>query len=175
MELEEPIIPTEKDDVYDALFRVGMIWRIVYGVARVIFGLMLLRVVGSSFSDLFYRLMAHELVNDPHDLALRIGRVVVEHQSFTVTYFLTAYLIFWGAIDVVLSISLLKEKLWAFPVSVYLICVFVLYEIFRFTHTRSFILAYIIVFDMVLVWLIRKEYFKQLRIRGQEGTRNFLC
>jgi uncharacterized membrane protein len=110
--------------------------------------------------------MAHELVNDPHDLIFRIGRVVVEHQSFTVTYFLTAYLIFWGTIDVILSISLLREKLWAFPVSVYLICVFVLYEMFRFTRTHSFVLAYIIVFDLALVWLIRKEYFKQLRIRG---------
>lgn len=146
--------------MYDLFFRIGMWWRILYGFLRLILGFVLLRLVGTPIADIFYKLMAHELIEDPRDFLMRAVSPLLQHLSFTVTYFLAAYLLFWGIIDILLSINLLKHKMWAFPVSIYLIGIFVLYEIYRFTHTHSLILACVIIIDMILIWLIRKEYLK---------------
>lgn len=154
-------------DIYNLLFRVGMIWRVIYGFLRLGLGLVLLRVIGTPFSDLFYKIMSHEFVEDPNDLFLRGAEYIIQHQSFTVTYFLVVYLMFWGVIDVILSFSLLKQKLWAFPISMYLIGIFILYEIYRFSYIHSFTLVGIIFIDLVLIWLINKEYRKQLKTSGK--------
>jgi len=144
----------------DLLFRIGMWWRILYGALRLVLGLALFRVVGTPVLDIFYKFMGKELVEDPNDLLIQTVGPFLGHFAFTVTYFLVIYLIFWGIIDVILSINLLKHKNWAFPTSIYLISLFVLYEIYRFFHTHSFVLAYIIVVDIILIWLINKEHQK---------------
>ncbi len=150
-------------DIYDRLFQIGMVWRIVYGCLRIVLGLSLVRAIGMPLSDLFYRLMQYEIAEEPHDfLFLTVGSFL-RHHSYTVTYFLVSYLIFWGVVDVVLSISLLREELWAFPVSMYLIGAFIIYEVYRVFHTHSLILCGIIVVDTALIALIRMEYRRQLR------------
>ena len=147
-------------NIIDVLFRVGMWWRIFYGFLRLILGFVLLRLVGTPLSDIFYRFMAHEIVEDPTDFFIHTINQILQHSPLTVTYFLASYLLFWGVIDVGLSVSLLKHKIWAFPLSIYLIVVFVTYEIYRFTHTHSLVLLGIIILDIGLIWLIRKEYRK---------------
>ena len=153
-------ITESKEKTYGFFFRLGMWWRIFYGILRVILSFMLLRVVGIPFADIFLNLMQHEVIVDKADFLVRTISPILEHFSFTVTYFLVTYLIFWGVIDIVLSISMLRHRLWAFPISIYSIGLFVLYEIYRYTHTHSLVLLWVIFIDIVLIWLIRKEYTK---------------
>lgn len=148
-------------DAYDILFYIGMWWRILYGFLRIGLSLVLFRLVGSPLADVFYGLLKHELVEDQSDLLVRITGSFFGHFHFTVTYFTIAYLVFWGVVDIILSASLLKRKLWAFPVSICLIGIFVLYEIYRFSHTHSLVLLGLIFFDIFLIWLIAKEYRRQ--------------
>jgi len=150
----------DNTDIYDLLFRVGMGWRILYGFLRLILGFILLRFIGTPLSGIFYKVMNHELIEDPTDFLIRTVSPLVQHLSFTVTYFLAAYLIFWGIIDILLSMNLLKHERWAFPISIHLIGIFVLYEIYRFSYTHSLVLACVIVVDLILIWLIRREYHK---------------
>ncbi len=153
-----------KEDIYDLLFRIGMGWRIFYGSLRLMLGFALLRVIGTPLAYLFYRIMSPAIIEDPNDFLLRVTGPLLQHLSLTVTYFLAAYLIFWGIVDIFFSISLLKHRMWAFPVSIYLIGAFVLYELYRFSHTHSLILAGVIAIDLVLLWLIREEYH-ELKVR----------
>lgn len=144
--------------VITELFRLGMLWRIGYGGLRLFFGLVLLKLVGSPVGDLMHKIMGHELIEDPTDLLYRIVEVLFSHHSFQVTYFLAFYFIFWGLLDIVLSVYLLRGKLWAFPLSLLLIASFVIYELFRYTHTHSPFLLSIIVVDIIVMGLIYKEW-----------------
>jgi uncharacterized membrane protein len=72
-------------------------------------------------ADLLYRIMGQELIEDPSDILFTVTNYFLQLHSMQVTYFLSAYLIFWGIIDIFLSTSLLKHKMWAFPVSLWLI------------------------------------------------------
>lgn len=144
--------------LYDTLFTIGMWWRVVYGALKVVASALLFRVIGTPISDLYYAIIQQELVEDPHDLFIQLATPLMHHFSMSVSYFVAVYLIFWGVIDIVLSISLLKKKLWAFPVSIVIIILFVLYECYRLSHTHSYILAGVILIDIALVVLIAKEY-----------------
>lgn len=164
------IIATMRDS-YNTLFTFGMWWRIAYGATRLAIGVTLLSVVGTPLSVLFYRLTAHELAMDPdNSLLLYVGHSLTHH-NFMVTYFLAGYLIFWGVVDMVLSYNVLRNKLWAFPASLALISFFIVYEMFRFTHTHSAVLLGIIVVDLALVLLIGHHYRILLRNKSSgEGV-----
>lgn len=146
------------DTPEDKLFRLGMWWRIGYGIFRIIFGLALLKVVGYPLTDIVTMLMRHELVEDPHDLLYASTSFLLQHSPLYVSYFLAVYFIFWGVVDIILSYNLIKQRLWAFPASFVIIGSFVAYELIRFTHTHSLILLFVLVLDSFILWLIWKVY-----------------
>lgn len=155
-------------------FIVGMWWRIGYGTLRIVLGLALLKVVGTPFIDLVTKVMNHELMENSNDLLFSFATAFLSHYPFTVTYFVAFYFIFWGIADVVLSYSLIKHKLWAFPLSFQLIGIFIAYELVRFFFTHSLVLLTIIVIDTVILWLIWEEYKKvklSISIQTVEGAR----
>lgn len=150
------------------LFRFGMWWRIFYGFLRVILGLALSKQIDVSFHDLLYRVMNHELVEDPSDILFHSVSTFLQVHPFTVTHFLALYLIFWGCVDVVLSAFLLRHKLWAFPLSLSLIAFFILYEFYRLLHLFSWVLLTVIVVDMCIFWLINREYKNMILKTGED-------
>ncbi|MCF7815636.1 MAG: DUF2127 domain-containing protein [Candidatus Pacebacteria bacterium] len=141
------------------LFHLSMWWRIFYGFIRIVLGFILLNHIGSSFTDILTSVMAHEIVQDPADVLFLFIYQLIENHSFTVTYFVSCYLLFWGSIDIFLSSLLLKHKLWAFPVSMVLIALFIVYGIFRLTHTHSLVLLSVIIADIIILYLIHKEHY----------------
>lgn len=147
-----------KEAIENDLFKVGMYWRIGYGFIRTLFGLVLLRLVGSPLIDVFHKAMSFELIEDPTDVLYSAVTSLLEHHTFYITYFLAFYFIFWGLIDVILSINLLRGKHWSFIVSFWLIGAFVAYEIYRFTFTHSLLLLWIIFVDLVILYLIWEKH-----------------
>ncbi|MBU1557454.1 DUF2127 domain-containing protein, partial [Patescibacteria group bacterium] len=143
-----------KSNLYEILFRIGLKWKIFYGFLRLILGFILFNFIGTPLADIFYKIMSHEIIEDPNDLLIQTFNPLLQHFSLNITYFLAFYIIFWGVIDIFISINLLKEKIWAFPISIYLISIFILYEISRFFYTHSFILLFVIIIDIILIWII---------------------
>lgn len=142
------------------LFKIGMYWRVLYGAIRILVGLTLLEFINIPFTVLLQRIMSHELAEDPADDLFTFTNHFLQIHPLHVTYFLSFYLIFWGIIDIFLSINLLKRKTWAFPASLGLVTFFVLYELYRLTHTHSLILLSIILIDIIIIWVINREYKK---------------
>ncbi|MEO6536484.1 MAG: DUF2127 domain-containing protein [Candidatus Paceibacterota bacterium] len=149
-----------RNKTYEEIFRFGMFWRIGYGTVRLITGFVLLRHIGTPLSAVFARAFRNEFFEEPRDHFINAISPYAHHFSFEITYFLAIYLIFWGLIDVFLSIQLLRLKLWAFPVTMGLIALFIVYEVYRYTHTHSLILLSIILIDLGLIWLINGEYIR---------------
>lgn len=149
-------------------FLVGMWWRIGYGFLRIILGLVTLNFIGTPLIDVITVLMGHERVEDPNDiLFVFVSQLLAGHPLY-ISYFIAFHFIFWGVVDIVLSYNLIKYRLWAFPVSLSLIGIFILYEMVRFSYTHSIILLGVMCVDLVVVWLVWREY-KRLCIRRAEG------
>jgi len=145
---------------FDLIFKTVLWWRILYGSFKILLGITLINFVGTSFYEIFRAIMSHEIIEDPTDLLIRVVSFFLQHSPQTITYFVSVYLIFWGFIEIFLSINLLREKLWAFPTSIITIGLFVVYEVYRVTHTHSLILLVIIIIDIVIVYIIYREYVR---------------
>lgn len=145
----------------EIIFQSLMWWRIVYGGFRVVMGIALLRLVGMPLTELIFKIMGHEIGKHPHEGINHF----INSLPFTVTYFLAIYFIFWGLVDIFLSVLLLRHQLWAFPFSIALIVLFILYEMVRYTHTHSNVLLGVIVMDLFIIWMIFREYKK---VKGKD-------
>lgn len=147
---------------FSRLFLLSMWWRIGYGILRIMLGLALLRVIGKPLKNIMTTNMEHELLEKTPDFIFNaISRVLTAH-DFSITYFLAFYFIFWGSIDAILSYQLIKDRIWAFPISLGLIGMFIIYSIFRLTYTHSLVLFSVILLDATIMMLIYREYKKVL-------------
>lgn len=139
-------------------FRLGLWWRVFYGIVKVVFGGVLWWIAGGGIARLFYRVMSHEIAQDPSDFFVHFVGPKLAHLPVTVTHFVAFYFIFWGIAELFLSIQILKKNIWAYPVAIILLSVFTLYELFRVAHTHSFTLTVVILIDAAVVWLLYREY-----------------
>ena len=142
----------------EQLFRAGMYWRIIYGCLRIFLGSFLLTLIGTPAVDAYRQVMRHVIGRDPNDHIFGFIAHTLTLHGYAVTYFIVAYLFFWGAVDIFLSLAMLRHILWAFPLSIALIAGFILYEIYRYSHTHSDVLLAIIIIDLFLIYLIRREH-----------------
>lgn len=149
--------PTSKQSM-SFLFHASMWWRIFYGFLRIFLGTTLLKITGQPLNEFIYTLMSHELTGKMGDIILGKLYSILEIHDYTITYFLALYFIFWGTVDIILSLCLLHHIRKAFPVAMGLIVLFILYGSFRFFHTHSLVLLCVICIDIGILYLINVEY-----------------
>ena len=139
-----------------------MWYRIVYGVVRIFAAILLLNMIGMPIEHVIKGFLSKELMEDPGDLLSRALGFFFTRHPVKVNYFLTIYLGFWGVVDIVLSMCILRRQMWAYPLSLVLIALFVAYELYRISYTHSSILFVFILIDLFVFWLIYREY-RQLK------------
>lgn len=147
---------SKEQDLEEAVFKAAMYWRIAYGTVRIVIGYKLLSLVGMPALEVYQRVLRSELA-ETHDVIFQVIGRMLAHHGFSITYFLAAYFLFWGIVDVLLSVSMLRHYLWAFPTSMLVIGAFIVYEIYRVMHTHSPILFGFILIDLFIVYLIFRE------------------
>ena len=152
------------------LFEIGIIIKGVDGVLEILGGVLFLFVSPRTLNSIVIFLTAHELSEDPHDLVARWLRHAVENLSSDTKLFASVYLLIHGLIKVFLVAGLLRGKLWAYPTALGVLGTFILYQLYRFTHTHSLALLAFTVFDIVIVFLVWREY----RVQRRPGERSFL-
>ena len=74
------------------------------------------------------------------------------------TIFIGAYLVFRGGIKLGLIIALLKNKLWAYPWSLFIIGLFVVFQVFELIKTLHFGIIIVTTFDLIVMYLIWREW-----------------
>ncbi len=142
------------------IFDVAVIIKGIDGVLEVIGGLLLFFANRNTLNQFLYFLTQHELIEDPRDIIANYLVNFAHHISLGTEIFIASYLIIHGIIKIFLVISLLKNKLWAYPTALIFFSVFILYEIYRYTITHSVILLVLMLFDILVTILVIGEYRK---------------
>jgi uncharacterized membrane protein len=148
------------------LFRVGILLKGIDGFMELIGGLVLLSLAREFLSRTVALVTAHELSEDPHDLLANALTHTVSLLSADTRRFAGAYLIGHGCIKIVLVAGLWREKRWAYPVALWFLGAFVVYQLYRFAHTHSLVLLAFTALDVFILWAIWRDY--RLR-RGLTG------
>ena len=98
--------------------------------------------------------LSSELIADwirPHEWAARHFKPEEQH-------FYAFYLLSHGLIKVVLVFFLLREKLWAYPASVAVFGLFIVYQLYRYSFTHDIGLIALSIFDLFVIALAVHEY-----------------
>jgi uncharacterized membrane protein len=140
------------------MFEVGVWLKGAHSVLEIVGGLLLWVVDASTITEFVVNLTADELSRNPGDLvAAYLLRWALSFSVGTKT-FAAFYLLSHGLVKLVLVVGLLRRRLWAYPASLVVLGIFILYQVYRYTLTHSLALIALTVFDVVVIWLIWHEY-----------------
>ena len=139
-------------------FHAGITVKGIDGVLEVIGGALLWFVKPSSMGWWIQVLCAHELSRDPNDyIANHLLRISARLANTDPT-FASLYMFSHGFTKILLVAALWRNKLWAYPVTIFVFTVFTLYQAYRYMHTHSLAMLILTIFDIVVIYLTWKEY-----------------
>jgi uncharacterized membrane protein len=151
-------------DLLDQTFEVGILLKGLDGLLEVIGGLLLLVVSPATIDRVVTSLTQHELSEDPHDVLATHLLKTAHGLTGSAVLFGAVYLLAHGLVKVILVAALLKNQLWAYPWTIALLAVFIVYQVYRLSLKPSVGLTALTIFDAVIAWLTYREYRKQLAV-----------
>ncbi|PHP64699.1 hypothetical protein CSC94_23005 [Zhengella mangrovi] len=150
------------------IFQISVILKGLHALIECASGVALFMVSGQTVAHWVELLTQEELIEDPRDLIATSLLDAAQHLSVGTQSFYAFYLLSHGLVKVFLVAGLLKEKLWAYPASLFVLSGFVAYQIYRYSYTQGVGLIVLTVFDLVIMWLVWHEWRvleKHLRAR----------
>lgn len=140
------------------IFTISVILKGIHALIECIGGIALYLVSTRTIVDWVNKLTQEELIQDPHDLIANWLRSTAHHLSVGTTAFYSAYLLSHGLVKILLVAGLLRNKLWAYPVSLLVLIAFIAYQLYRYAYTHSIGLLLLTFFDVFIILLIGHEW-----------------
>ena len=161
-----------KSSAVHILFLIGIIGKGVDGLLETLGGLMLFVVTPAQIQSLVQALSLHELSRDPNDLIATYMLNSAGSLSAGTERFAAIYLLWHGFVKIVLVAALLRKRKWGYLAGIAAFSLFLVYQIYRYLHTRSpelLALSVVDVFVIALTWL---EYERLLGANGFARSRS---
>jgi len=146
----------EKD--YHELFRISILVKAADGLIEACAGIFLYFVGYSRINAVLFRVFHQEIAESPRDAVWQFFINEWHTISLSSNSFWGLLFIAHGATKLLLSIALLKNKLWAYPTAAVVFTLFVGFEIYSLVNRPSLFLWLITIFDALVVGLILREY-----------------
>lgn len=140
------------------IFEVSVLLKGAHAVIECVGGLLLAFVSTTSVAGWVNSFTQEELVEDPKDFVATHLLAMAHGFSLSTKNFYAFYLFSHGVVKLALVIGLLRNKLWAYPASLIVLALFMIYQVYRFYYTRSFGLVILTGFDLIVMILIWHEY-----------------
>ena len=143
------------------VFEIGVVLKGINATLELALGSVLLFSTG--LNDVLLALIKNELIDDPNDFFARHANQFSHYLSPEFQWYGALYLLSHGVVKIVLVWGLLRRKLWAYPASLAVLSLFILYQVIKIAQNHSIPLGLLTLFDLVLIWLIWHEY---KRVKG---------
>ena len=153
---------SDKKRVIHILFDIGVIGKAVDGLLEIVGGGLLFFVNPAQLNWTVRVVTQHELSEDPHNFLARFLVRSVQQLSPATKVFAAVFLLWHGAVKVVLVWALLRKQWWAYPLAIVAFGLFLVYQIYRYLHTSSLWLLALSILDLFVIVLTWLEY-KRLR------------
>jgi len=152
------------------LFCLSVIGKGIDGVLEIVGGVVLFFVSAGRLHSVVQILTQHELSEDPDDRIATYLLNSTNHPRKDVTLFAAAYLLWHGVVKVGLVGALLLKRRWAYPAAIVAFSLFLVYQLYRYSHTHSTGLLALSIVDVVIIILTWVEYQRLHAIDGFAGA-----
>jgi uncharacterized membrane protein len=149
---------TEQEKRISLYFRVSILIKGAISLAEMLAGTALLFIPVSYFLNLLATYAEGELREDSGGFIASHLLQLSQQAAQVSGTFIAFYLLSRGLIKVGLIVALLKDKLWAYPASLVVLGLFIVYQLYQITTTHSWVIVLLTVFDLVVVYFIWREY-----------------
>lgn len=147
-----------KEKGIHSIFVISIILKGVNALMEIAGSIIIFIISQDLVTKLVLRLTQEELSEDPQDLIANYLVNSASHFSVNAQHFFAFYLFSHGIIKLALVVGLLKNKFWAYPASLVVFGIFIIYQIYRYYFTHSVWLVALTVFDLLVIWLVWHEY-----------------
>lgn len=138
-------------------FSVSVLLKGLVSFAEVVAGMLAFFVPVSTVTNVLVRIAEGEL-GEGSDVFAQYLLHAAQQLSVTSAAFIGLYLLSRGLIKLALVIALLKNQLWAYPLSLVVLGAFVAYQLYQFAVGHSVFIALLTLFDLVVMYFIWREY-----------------
>lgn len=138
------------------IFMTSLVLKGLNSVLEIIGGLLFL-FTGTLTSILTF-LINGELIEDPSDFVANQIQHLLPYFSGHTQLFGAFYLLSHGIIKIFLVVNLLRNKLWAYPVTIVVLFLFIAYQLYRLSYSFSLFLILLTLFDVLIIILTLHEY-----------------
>src|SRR5665213_1997687 len=139
------------------IFQASVLLKGVHAVVECLSGIALAFISRSTIADFVNAVTQDELVEDKTDFIATHLRDMAQGFSVGTKEFYAFYLLSHGAVKLLLVVGLLRNRLWAYPASLIVMGLFILYQVYRFSYTHGTGLILLTIFDLFVVALIWHE------------------
>jgi len=155
---------------YRQIFELGIFLKGINGIWETIAGLSILIVGKARFANLFSFLARREIIENPHDRIINLGAQLLQGVDSAKT-FVGLYFLIHGVVNIFLSIQLYRNRLWAYLVTIWVMVVFIAYQIHRISLYHSRFLMAVTVYDLLFTILTWHEYNYQKSLRAKNQAK----
>src|SRR5665213_2130311 len=113
------------------IFQASVLLKGVHAVVECLSGVALAFISTSTIADLVNTVTQDELVEDRTDFIATHLRDMAQGFSVGTKEFYAFYLLSHGAVKLLLVVGLLGNRLWAYPASLIVLGLFILYQVYR--------------------------------------------
>lgn len=148
----------EPKDIVHISFEIGLLLKGIHGLTEIVGGALMFFLTPNRLSTLTRFLTKHELSEDPRDMVANFLLNLSSSFSISTQHFAEFYLMSHGIIKCILILLLWRRKLWAYPLTIVSLILFIAYQIYRYTLTQSVFLILLTIFDAIMIALTYLEY-----------------
>ncbi|HXA57155.1 MAG TPA: DUF2127 domain-containing protein [Candidatus Acidoferrum sp.] len=165
--MSSPVTATpQQRNVLRNTFRCGIVLKGLHALLESVTGTTLFFLPARTLNRIAFRLARLDFLSrNPHDVIGTHLRHMAVGVTGTGRRFAAIYLLSHGLVKLVLVIELLRNRLWAYPLMIVMLSVFIGYQSYRFWLTHSIVMAALTIFDLAVIVLTWLEYREQLKLR----------
>jgi uncharacterized membrane protein len=150
------------------VFEISILFKGAHALIECIGGAVLAFVSTERIKAMVNAFTQTELIENRSDFIALHLLGFAQHFSVSSQHFYAFYLLSHGLTKAILVACLLRNKLWAYPASLYVLGLFIAYQLYRYSYTQSVGLIALTVFDAFVMTLIWHEYRLILKHSSQD-------
>ena len=139
-------------------FMVSIFLKGFFAVLEALAGLTLLVSSRDHLTQFIHFMFRNRLVADPNDPLATFALAQLQDFDITRHTFVSIYLMLHGLVKVGVVAGLYSERLWAFPIGLAALGIFIIYQMQRFAYTHAPLLLVISALDAFIMLLAWREY-----------------
>lgn len=154
------------EKLYHLYFRIGIAIKTLIGIGEIVCGFALVFFSYDTLNRFVLYFVGSEIAETPRDAIW--GYIFDGFKNFTATPQAVWAFVFLshGIVKMLLTGGLWKGKLWAYPASIAIFSLFVVYQFIEILANPSYLMILITAFDIIVIALISHEYWHKRKRLG---------